>query len=414
MRRIIQIFFFLFFAVTVHAQDPQWNFLNYDDGYKNYRGGNYGLTINGDTLATVYFTRNENQVRYCFSTDGGTHWQTEIIEDSSAVFYDDLNLLRQPSDSAATHYRGYGRPLLTFTSSPYGVDFLMDAAGIPHLLFVATYAIENRNSYRQWLKHAWRENGKWKSELIAQAIYPNPFHGELSMIVEPSGVIDILFSQDKAGMQFARREGGAWKIHPVDTMAYGVSLQMDKSGAFHCIMGEVNQNAMYLVSRDKGKTWSKEVLPQCTWWEVDLAVSSTGVPHIVFKDLREGMMHSVRKKNGEWETTVLFAEHPVYSARPEIMIDACDQIHVCFFSGYSDVDKPDELFYTCSTDGGKNWELSSVDPIAHNGSSSGMPGMCISGGNIYFSYYLQDYSPRIAWAEIDCGPRDPVHGKRKR
>lgn len=409
------IFIFIFSPVFFFAQEEKsWNVINYDDGYKNFRGGSLGLAVRGDTIYTAYITWHGDRVCYCFSTDAGKNWKTEIVEDSTDKSYQDLPGLREPLDSSAWYYERHRHPLLFYSGSPWRTRMLIDPSGTPHIFFLCAYSTWKLTLNRQWIKHAWRENGTWKTEVIQESAAPDRMFYEYSPAIDRKGNLSIVYSFEKNGCRLARKEKGKWVFHAVNkTPAYGVQLQIGKTGMLYCLMG-LNDSCIYTTSANGGETWRQERIPGAAWWEVDMALSSDGTPHIVYKDLQKGMMYGVRKKDG-WKLSLIYSEDPAHSARPLIVIDNCDQVHVGFFNHYSGLPELDPLYWAFSTDDGATWKITEVDTESFNGSSGGTPGMCVYENRIYFNYELAGYRVRLSSQEFICGAKeDPLHSEPKK
>jgi hypothetical protein len=412
MSRFISVvgFIFLFSGSNSLAQaisPSDWDYIKFDDTYHNYRGGSIGLAVCGNNIHTFYLTRNNDQLRYAYSNDGGKLWQTENIEDSTAKTYNDLYGIRKhdPDDSLKLFYENYKSPLLTYRDESTSLSFALDNFGNPHVVFVSKYSSWKEGDHKSWLKHAWRENGIWKTEVLEEATGKNLFSGNLAFTIDKKGIEHLVFLQSQNGVSYMRKENGKWTK---DSLAHenvcGLSIAVDNKGKIHVAFGSISGSS-YACSSDKGKSWEIEKIYESSWWESNIAVDQEGCPHIVYKNLPGMIFHAVKNNNEKWSTTVIPTPSKLHCGRPVISIDDCDHIHVAFFSSYSDVNVPDGLVYNESSDNGRNWNEGIVDSLADNGSSSGMPGIYICGNKLYLGYELQNFRQQIAVHNIgpDCG-----------
>jgi uncharacterized protein YjdB len=175
------------------------------------------------------------------------------------------------SSSAPSPVIGYvhGSNLDTIEQTPIGwpLGVAFDGAAVPHVVYVVASTGA--------LMHATLNGSTWVSDAVSSTAKVSEC---ASLVFDPAGTLHVLyFDTSTSTLQLADRVNGAWSSNTVGGgQDSSCTMRVDGKGAIHVLAG------LGYGKLIPGGPWAFTAIGTSTY--ADLAVDSTGHPHIAFAD----------------------------------------------------------------------------------------------------------------------------------
>ncbi len=231
--------------------------------------------------------------------------------------------------------------------------------GIIHI--IANEQVPPHNYMKAFYIH--RNANGWSSPIqLSEQGYPDLFLDDALLLAGQDNHIHFVWQEggDRRILHQERLPNGTWlpieEIADVEGTAGAYSLGgvIDIQDNIHIIWldspaGE--PSLLYYIQRNTSGQWSsiENIHPDFTINEPQLAVSSSGIPHVIWT--YQGLHHTWRESNGQWyypqnyqQTTILPGEGTgIYS--PYILIDDSDNIHLAWVEFFDNSNWEYAVFY---------------------------------------------------------------------
>lgn len=185
------------------------------------------------------------------------------------------------------------------TESHCNVDMALAPSGTPHVVYcTADYE----------LMHAWREDGEWKTEVVAAASEEEKYFG-VAIAAGPADVLDVVWKSARRSSSYgiyphrAHKGGEAWEIAddpPRYSDEYAKRLVADDAGdlhfAFFATGWDDREHLFYARLHDAVWSEIEEVLPDLAGTgAVELVIGPSGRPHLLWERSSAGLFYATRE-----------------------------------------------------------------------------------------------------------------------
>ena len=255
------------------------------------------------------------------------------------------------------------------------------------------------------IKHAYWDGSTWQKQSID--IHATVINYYTSIVLDNQDNPSISFYEeigvgDKRGrLRIVTWNGNAWGLRTVDSdLGAGKfnSAAMDSKGDPAIAYADVEyQNASVRFARWNGRAWDVEILegagkPGTNMWSVSMLLDKHDVPHVVYTDVRNGLVKYATKKDGKWTMLAVAPVSPAYPDRNSIALDEDGKPYISYFDNDTGVLK------VVTPVGDGKWLSTVVDQ-----SSAGMTSsMQVHDGWIWITYFSGDTNQlKVARSKIE-------------
>ncbi len=259
---------------------------------------------------------------------------------------------RADLEFAARNTTGWIIELVDSTATTGTQNALVLAAdGTPHILYFAETA--------GLVRHAWKPGDAWKFETVEA--FSAPVGGNTSLRIDAGDNLHAAYSWGGAGISYAVREAGGWRIETVTRTGSSPSLGLDTSGS--PVVSYVEPTGLRYATRSGG-AWRSESIENTgtggSPFAPSLALDAQDVPHVAYAISRPNqaidLAYAVRGGNG-WNSEQVTAK---YDGEHALIIDATGTPRIGFSRTVAPAPELGGLVDASRT--GAGWVFAPVDP----------------------------------------------------
>lgn len=274
-----------------------------------------------------------------FAPDGTVHILFDVTHDGPPFTNDLVHGVRDEV--------GWSFETIETSQSFRDPRIAVDSQGVPHI----SYGL--RVPEPDALKYGVRTESGWALEIVDDT---DNAGGYTDLILDPSGNAAIsYFAYTTREIRLARQTVSGWDIEVVDSSVdlYGcTSLQVDPQGSPHLAYATTDGGLIY--AKKPFGTWEITEVPVVEGFstsEIEMALDSQGLPHILVPGRTVWDLHYVFLSNGQW--VHLQVDDGVVGPDTAIALDSDDVTHIT----YLDDDNDDLIYATVVSASGVSEEV---------------------------------------------------------